>query len=151
MIGETAEDKAVFRQPRHWPGNGSPDHTLAVIGLIVCRHVKRFWLIHRRQFGRYDEGVAQQKIQLWHRHWPDETKISRLHRRRAPAKDAKAGSRRQPVQVNQNIDLIGANGPGRGLIRHFLDNGKMVEGGDHALPYLAAIIGARAVAVDLKP
>ena len=150
VMRDAGEDHGLLGQALLGAGDGGQLGHDAVIGLIAARNPQRTGAVIGLGLGRHGDRVAQKVIEFGQRHRADIAQIGDLHRRRFRPQDRRTRALGQPVQVDQDVDFIGADARGGGLVGHLLDRHMMIERRQHPGAHVAAIVAGGIIAPDLE-
>ncbi len=150
VFSETTKNEFVGRQADFSARQLASGGALAVIGLVDGADRKGRDLVGQAVLGRNGDVVAEQIVEFRHRNRADEAEIGGLDGGRPPAQQGDAAAIGDAVEVDQDVDFIGAHLPRGVLVGKVFDDAVMVEGGDDAPAKGGPVLVAGAVAENLE-
>ena len=121
---------------------------MPVVGLEAARQIEGLRAMRLADLGRDHIAVGDDVVEFVARDRPVIAEIGDLDRCGPPTQDRKTGPERKPVEIHENVDLVGSDRPCDLFIAHGDDRPDMVETRQDALADVAPILLGRAVAVD---
>ena len=106
---EAAQDQRVAGQSRLLARAGHGPRTLPVVGLVAARHQGKLLAVMASLVERRDNRVANEIVDVVGAGRTRKTEEGGLHRRRTMGEDAQAVVAGVALQVDQDLDAVGAN------------------------------------------
>src|ERR1700723_1331258 len=151
IIVETAEHKTVLGQPTFRAAKITrSDLLLSIIRLITIWQIDHLFRIVRFISFRNYLPIGNDIIHIAGAQRPRKPEIVHLNRGRSLRKHLCSVLAEIAIQIDQNVDLIVANGSDCRCIVKLADVDNSVDRGIDAFPNLAAIVRSVINAVDLK-
>ena len=147
---EAAQHQCVFGQAAGRAPRRRGPRALPVVGLVRARHLRDLFAEVRGVRERRDHRVADHVVDVVGTGRAGKPEPAHLHRRRPRGQQLEAAVARMALQVDEDVDAVGANALAGGSVAEVRHVDEVVAGGHHASAQGRTVVAAVRIQKDLE-
>ena len=148
---EAAENKGILGQAIGFPAFRFGDWAEAVVGLVAVWQQGEPLGVEQAVLRRHHHRVGDQPVDERDAAGAWIAKEARLHRRRPQGEDAGPHALGVALEVDEDVDAVGADALGGGLVGEGADGDEVIQSRQQAAAHRAVVVGTAGIGEEFEP